>query len=357
MRYTTMTAFGLLGSANAATFCSSGRWVNLASIPTPRQEHGTVAIGNSTIAIVGGIAPQDNSTTAVTTDLVQLYDIASNTWRTVSPAPFRVNHPNLASVAPNKLYLLGGLTDVPPPKGQDLDINWIASKDCYVYDVATDTWTQIASMPNGTERGSSVVGVHNEMIYLAGGMTVLQTGYQDAVNSVISFNTASDLWQRLESAAAELPESRQHATGAVIGDTFYVIGGRRYGQMYHRDTVFELDLQNIEAGWRTSTGHMLTSRGGIFGGAVDGKFYVFGGEGNRDSITGVYNQTEMFDIAAERWVELLSMAVPRHGTQAAVAGGCIYIPGGGLQQDGKEVIVGGKTTYHNTTSHFDAYCP
>ncbi|RAK90386.1 galactose oxidase, partial [Aspergillus costaricaensis CBS 115574] len=328
-------------------------WVSLASIPTPRQEHGTVAIGNSTIAIVGGIAPQDNGTTTVTTDLVQLYDITSNTWRTGSASPFKVNHPNLACVDPNKLYLLGGLTDVPPPKGQDLGMNWIASKDCYVYDAATDTWAEIASMPNGTERGSSVVGVHNEMIYLAGGMTVLQTGYQDAINSVISFNTTSSLWQRLESAAAELPASRQHATGSVIGDSFYVIGGRRYGQMYHRDTVFELDLQNIEVGWRTSTGHMPTSRGGIFGGPVDGKFYLFGGEGNQNSNTGVYNQTEMFDIALERWTELMPMAVSRHGTQAAVAEECIYIPGGGLQQDGKEVIVGGETTYHDTTSHFD----
>ncbi|GAQ42248.1 galactose oxidase [Aspergillus tubingensis] len=173
----------------------------------------------------------------------------------------------------------------------------------------------------------------------------------------MSFNTTSGLWQRLESAAAELPESRQHATGAVIGDTFYVIGGRRYGQIYHRDTVFELGLQNIEAGWRTSSGHMPTSRGGIFGGAVDGKFYIFGGEGNRGSNTGVYNRTEMFDVASEQWIKLMPMAVPRHGTQAAVAGGCIYIPGGGLQEDGKEVIVGGMTTYHNPTSHFVAYCP
>ncbi|BCS04560.1 uncharacterized protein AKAW2_80361S [Aspergillus luchuensis] len=86
-------------------------------------------------------------------------------------------------------------------------------------------------------------------------------------------------------------------------------------------------------------------------------FYVFGGEGNQNSNTGIFNQMEMYDTASERWVELLSMPVPRHGTQAAVAGGCIYIPGGGLQQDGKEVIVDGETTYHNTTSYFDVYCP
>lgn len=46
-----------------------------------------------------------------------------------------------------------------------------------------------------------------------------------------NFNTTSGARQRLDVAAAELPESRQHATGSVIDHTFYVIGGRRYGQL------------------------------------------------------------------------------------------------------------------------------
>jgi hypothetical protein len=30
-------------------------WVNLTSLPTPRQEHTTVAVDNNTIAILGGV--------------------------------------------------------------------------------------------------------------------------------------------------------------------------------------------------------------------------------------------------------------------------------------------------------------
>ncbi|KAH8879147.1 galactose oxidase [Thozetella sp. PMI_491] len=348
-----LAILGLLDIASAAApACTPGQWVNLTSIPSARQEHGTTAIGNTTIAILGGLATIGNETEATTTDLFQLYDIESDTWTTASPAPYAVNHPNVASVD-GKLYLLGGLYAFDPtPFGTPIE--WAAVGDSYVYDPETDTWAAIRSIPNGTERGSAIVGVHNEMIYLAGGMTILANG-QDAVDSVISYNTTSDLWQRLDMEAAELPESRQHGTGAVIGDTFYVIGGRRYSQTNVRDTVFALDLTNTTSGWQITT-PMPVARGGLDGGVVGSKFYAFGGEGNPDSLTGVYNQSQVFDTTSQSWTELGVMQVPRHGTQAAGVGDRVYIPGGGLQQDGKSVTVNGVTTSQNPTNHFDAYC-
>ena len=36
------------------------RWVNLTSLPSPRQEHITVAVDNNTIAVVGGVKPLGN---------------------------------------------------------------------------------------------------------------------------------------------------------------------------------------------------------------------------------------------------------------------------------------------------------
>ncbi|PLB51286.1 galactose oxidase [Aspergillus steynii IBT 23096] len=212
-------------------------------------------------------------------------------------------------------------------------------------------------MPNGTERGSSVVGVHNEMIYLAGGMTVLQDGYQDAVNIVTTFNTSSRAWQRLPAAGAEIPDSRQHAAGAVIGDIFYVVSGRYFGQEKTRDTVFELDLTSLERGWRTSHARMSVPRGGLCSAAVGDRLYTLGGEGNPRTETEVFDQAEAFDVVSERWELLHSVPVPRHGTQAAASGGRVYIPGGGLQQDGKNVTMNGVAAFHRSTGHFDVYCP
>lgn len=335
-------AFGTSSLVAAIIPCKHGEWVNLAPIQLhPRQEHGTVAIKNTTVAILGGVVP--NGDGVKTTGILQLYDIASNTWKTASPAPYAVNHPNLA-VIDTTLYLLGGLADGPEVPGQEF--NWVASTRSYAYDLATDTWSDLPPMPSGTERGSAIVGVYNEMIYLAGGMTVLQTSYQDAVNIVTAFNTTSGEWQRLGAEAAEIPESRQHGAGAVIGDIFYVVGGRRFGQNNTRDTVFELDLTNPEAGWRTSDGRMFVPRGGLSGAAVGDQFYTFGGEGSQTSSNGIFNESEVFDTVSEKWMKLAPMDIPRHGTQAAAAGGRIYIPGGGLEQGGTR-----------PTDVFDVYCP
>ena len=44
-----------------------------------------------------------------------------------------------------------------------------------------------------------------DLIYLAGGMTILELGYQDAIDTVIAFNITSREWQRVSENAATLP--------------------------------------------------------------------------------------------------------------------------------------------------------
>jgi N-acetylneuraminic acid mutarotase len=309
-------------------------------------------IDELTIAAVGGTAK--NGDTVRTIDLVQLYDIASNKWKTVAPLPIKINHPNVAAVG-NKLYVLGGLVD--GPVTSDGSINWQASGDTFQYDVTADRWSQLPTMPPGTERGSAVTVAYGDSIYLAGGMTILAQTGQDAVDSVISFNTTSNTWQRLPAGAAELPESRQHTAGGIVGSTFLVAAGRRYGQTGTRNTVFALDFNNLTAGWTTSKTHLPTSRGGVSGGVVGSRIYVFGGEGNPATYNGIFNQTESFDLTTQRAASLGVMPVPRHGTQAGVAKGKIYIPGGGLDQDGKQVVINGTITYGRSTDYFDVYIP
>jgi N-acetylneuraminic acid mutarotase len=172
----------------------------------------------------------------------------------------------------------------------------------------------------------------------------------------MAFNTTSGAWQRLPPAAADIPEGRQHGFGSIVGDTFYVTGGRGFNQLDVRGTVFELDLNNQSAGWQTSPGYMPVPRGGLSGDVVRKKIYSFGGEGNPNSLDGVFNETEAFDTTTQRWTKLMPMAVPRHGTHAVAVGNKVYIPGGGLQQDGKAVLVNGTTQFSDTSAHFDAYC-
>lgn len=322
--------------AGAETSCASHSWQRLAALPAARQEHGTVTWDNNTLAVIGGIRGTAQGTDYDNISDMHIYDIPSNSWKTGAPSPIALNHPNVVG-AHGKVYLLGGLAA--EPSTQD----WLASAASYMYDPALDKWTPLSPMPPGTQRGSAATAVHGDMIYLIGGMTILRDGYQDSVAMVTAFNTTSGKWVRLPPAAADIPEARQHALAAVVDNALYLVGGRWYGQANVRDSVFRLDLENLDAGW-TLVSTMPTARGGLSGAVVGDEIVSFGGEGNKAASTGVFPQTEAFDAASGKWTGLGAMAVPRHGTQAVAVGGRVYVPGGGLHQGAAP------------TDYFDMYC-
>ncbi|MET8864747.1 kelch repeat-containing protein [Nonomuraea sp. NPDC004580] len=281
----------------------------------PRQEHSVAAVGHR-VYLIGGIIP-DAAGGVETTARMEVYDTRRDTWSTAAPLPVPMNHPNVATVG-GRIYVLGGLSG---------GASWQALRDSFVYDPRTDKWTPLPPMPAGIERGSAAMGVRGTKIYLAGGMRTLTPGpggLQDTVDLVSSYDVATGRWERLPS----LPQARDHVGGAVIGSTFYVLGGRDRGQVNVRDTVYALDLRARRWSERAP---MPTARGGLAAAAVDGKIYTFGGEGRHDGTNPntVFSETEAYDTAHDRWVRLAPMPVPRHGTAAVAVGGTIYIPGGG----------------------------
>ncbi|MGN9786440.1 Kelch repeat-containing protein [Nonomuraea sp. ZG12] len=279
-----------------------------------RQEHSVVAL-NGKVYVIGGIQ-RDAAGAVVTTTSVEVYDTRKDSWSPSAPLPVAMNHPNVAAVG-GKIYVLGALSG---------GSSWQALRDSYVYDPGTNRWTELAPMPAGTERGSSAMGVRGTKIYLAGGMRTLTPGpggLQDTVATVSSYDVVTGRWESLPS----LPQARDHVGGAIVGGTFYVLGGRDRGQVNVRDTVYAFDLRARR--W-TERAPMPTARGGIAAAAVGSTIYTFGGEGNpAEGSNGVFAQTEAYDTERNRWQRLAPMPVPRHGTAAVAVGGTIYIPGGG----------------------------
>lgn len=292
-------------------------WTTLPSLAGgPRQEHSTVAIG-SDIYVVGGVVPDAASPVGVTTtDRVEVYDTRNRTWSKAAPLPVPMNHLNAASVG-GKLYVLGGLSG---------GSSWDALPNSYVYNPRTNAWTALAPVPAGTWRGSAAMGVAGTTIYLAGGERVLSLTppfLQDTVSTVTSYDVATGTWTTLPS----LPQGRDHAGGALVRGTFYVIGGRDHGQENVRNTVYAFDLRTRQWDERAP---MPTPRGSIAAAAVGSTIYTFGGEGNPAAGSkGIFPQVEAYDTTHDTWRRLAPMPVPRHGTSAATVGRSIYIPGGG----------------------------
>jgi N-acetylneuraminic acid mutarotase len=247
-----------------------------------------------------------------------------------------LNHLN-AAVVKDEIYILGGLVEVNDTRGRA----WRAVPDCWSYDVSTDIWTSLPSaLPAGEARGSAAVGVHGDKIYLAGGMTDLElygAAAQKSVAVLSVYDTGTHSWVRIPEAAKCMPAPRDHAGAAVVGGKMYVLGGRDNGQGNVRDTVFVLDLGDLDKGWEVSEAKMPTPRGGVATGVVGRKIYTFGGEGDKSVESGVFDEVEAYDAARDRWESVGTMKIPRHGTYAVGVGRKIYIPGGGIMQSGGPV--------------------
>ncbi|PVH99562.1 galactose oxidase [Periconia macrospinosa] len=350
---TTLLLFPLLSlllpptTSLPTTTTNTTHWHTLPPIPSlPRQEHTTVYHApSSTLYILGGIIPT-NDTTLVppvdTASILQAYNLETQTWTepaTLARIPRALNHIN-AAVVGGKVWVVGGLAE--DGDGGEGRV-WRGVKDVYVYAPESDVWETLnsSSSPFPTPRGSAAVGTYNSIIYLAGGLTALAftPPTQNSSKIVSAFNTSSQAWIDLPPLARTLPEERDHAASAVIGSKFYILGGRAFGQENVKDTVFVLDFEDLEKGWRVSEARMPTARGGVAAGVVGKKVYTFGGEGNRGSESGVFDQVEVFDVEGESWEKVEGgMRVPRHGTFAVGVEGRVYVPGGGVRQGGAPVM-------------------
>jgi len=283
----------------------------------PRQEHGVAGFDDN-IFVVGGVR-YDNNNTVETVNLVEYYAIEQQKWHVAAPLPQAVNHANAVAVD-SKVYVLGSLA---------AGVNWTALQDTYVYTPGNDSWAALAPMPEGTARGASALGVRDDTVYLAGGQLFLEIVppyRQPGLDLVSSFNTTSNTWN---TALPSLPQARQHVSGAVVGSTFYVIGGREYDIKSFHNTTFALDLDDpIE--WREMA-QMPTARGSLACASLDTVIYCFGGEGDASNEYEIFAQVEAYDTVTDTWSSLPPMEVPRHGAGAVALDGRIWIPGGGVK--------------------------
>ncbi|KAK1753234.1 kelch repeat-containing protein [Echria macrotheca] len=291
----------------------TAQWKTLAVVPTgPLHEHATVALSPTTLAIVGGVTQK-----GAVLDTLYLYSIPTNTWKKAASLPVTINHAN-AAVVDGLLYVLGGMTGA----------SWAGNPKAWLYDPATDKWSNLPAMPTSEARGSAVMGVYNKTVWLASGKT---GSGGESVTTVSAFDTTTQKWLTdIPAAAKNIPEGRDHGGGGIIGTKFYQLGGSLGPISNRKDTVFVLDLADLSKGWITAKGKMPTPRRGFATGIVGNKIYTFGGEGNPDKASnGVFKEVEVYDAAADSWAELAPMNIPRHGSSAATVNGSIYIPAGG----------------------------
>ena len=276
-----------------------GAWRTLASSSRDRQEVAYVQVGGTFYLAGGGT-------------LHEAYDPAKNAWRTLAPLPANLDHIQSVSVD-GLVYYIGGLSGWPGPNVSTV----------YIYNPKTNTFRQGAPMPAGRGRGAGGVSVHGGKIYYAGGLNGGRSGAK-AVAWFDVYDPAQNRWQRLP----DMPTPRDHFQAAVVDGVFYAIGGR---DKDINKTTAAVDAYDFSNGtWSTLPTRLPTERGGFATAVLGREILVIGGEGGGKA----HNEVEAYNPATNTWRTLTPLPTARHGVQAAVCNGGVYIAAGGKTQAG-----------------------
>ena len=172
----------------------------------------TVGTWNSAAVLIGGriykfggTGPATGSTTAL-----EIYDIGTNTWSLGAAMPDPTSFPAAFSNG-GFIYSIGGLNST----------GTVASLKTYRYDPGTNIWNDAAIVDLPATRWGAAGGFYQGNGIIAGGY-VSGTATANISTSTISWDPVGNSW----TTQANMIGERARTTGAVLGGSFYVIGGR-----------------------------------------------------------------------------------------------------------------------------------
>ena len=164
---------GVITPANQRYNAATNTWTTLAPIPSPAEgPSGTCYQGR--IYVAGGSAPNNNS--------FRIYDIAANTWTVGPPVPFPTAMAHVGAHN-GRIYVAGGDGDFSPGTG--------VSNLVGIYDIATNTWlANGANMPTATSSGG--FAQLGSFLYVVGGWGPTAPGSN--VNQTMRYDMATNTW-------------------------------------------------------------------------------------------------------------------------------------------------------------------
>jgi N-acetylneuraminic acid mutarotase len=206
-------------------------WTSMA--PRITDAHGAPAVAyNEEIYLFGG---QKAGNPRTYYDVVEAYNPATNTWRTVTIMPrLTINH--AVSIVGDRAYVIGGYDPV-----QQILIN-----DIIIYDFITNKWITTGFAPVPTPKVFSYAGAAPEIdgkIYLIGGIEGNQNNFWIS-NVVEIYDTLTNTW----STGEALPQPTEDHCSVALDRSIYMLGGViEYGELddVRTNSVWKLDLSII----------------------------------------------------------------------------------------------------------------
>ncbi len=279
-------------------------WIRCADRPTAEMCHATgYDPVNDKIYTFGGYHG-DNTYYSV----VYQYDPVANTWATMAPMPVVCDWID-ASYVNGKFYVMGGYS------------NATILNTTKIYDIAGNSWSTGANMPQGRIAGGQVV-YNDSLIYYLGGYNG-----SGPTTTVQVYNTYTNTW----TTGTALPAADMMQGVAITGDTIWLVGGYSgacYTNLYY-GVIDPTTNENIT--WSTGPALAVPNfNNGATQMVKNGQWYLYvvGGFENASTIT---NKAWEFNVATGSWTQLpdYPFTVTRNDILVAREGhNEIYVNGG-----------------------------
>lgn len=276
-----------------------------------RHENAAALVGDSLYAIGGrGMKP------------LEALNLKTRVWRTLPTPPVEMNHFQAVTYG-SEIYVMGAFQGKYPHE--------TALPTIYIYSPKQGAWREGPTIPKERLRGSAGVVVRNNKIYMVCGIT--DGHYDGHVAWFDEYDPKTNTWKRLPDA----PRTRDHISAALVGDKLVLAGGRNSTARINKvleTTIAEVDVYDFKTGrWETlpATSNIPTQRAGATAVTQGGKVWLIGGETVQLL---AHNEAEALDPKTGRWSAGPRLQQGRHGTQAVVHDGKIYIVAGSANHGG-----------------------
>ena len=136
----------------------------------------------------------------------------------------------------------------------------------------------------------------------------------------------------------DAPHTRDHFQTVIVDDKLYAAGGRNTSAKTGRvldATIGEVDVFDFNSNsWSTlpTSSNLPTLRAGSATIAHEDRVIIMGGESGTQVTA--HSEVEALDVSTGKWSSLPPMLQGRHGTQAILHRGKVYLAGGSSDRGG-----------------------
>ncbi|PYK10775.1 MAG: hypothetical protein DME65_08860 [Verrucomicrobia bacterium] len=274
--------------------CSPATQQWVVEAPLPYNARGPFVVSDGTFVYIGGGYDGIN----VHSDLLR-YDPVANTYTPLANSGDE-HFLSQAVIFNNKIYNIAGFNLV----GQ--------STTTRIYDIAANTWSTGAPLPEATGLNGHAIGLDNGIIYIAGGHNGI-----GAINTVRAYDIASDTWSELAPMpiGVVLP-----GFGLINGKLYIASGNDGFGERS------ELQIYDIATNTWSTGAPVPTPVTGPASAVLNGKIYLFGGGAPLPSLI---TTTQIYDPATNTWSTGPDMNVARTWFYGAAVDNSTIVAAGG----------------------------